>query len=187
MNFHKLVFIGLLFQFFDFKLGDFDIIPDFIEYAIVAYGFSNLDYRYAKAGLISALLLMVFSIIGIFYPPLTGENAHSLSLTITSTLIGMLTIFYFACIFAVSNQIVQDHSRKFPTVFLAGLIIVNFTASLSMHLSLKSGGTLVLLILVVFFICYVYLFIFLWKRIALEDTRRAEKSTDLLDADIELE
>ncbi|MER2128956.1 hypothetical protein [Solibacillus sp.] len=187
MNFHKLVFIGLLFQFFDFKFGSFDIMPDFIEYVIVAYAFSKLDYRYAKEGFISALLLMIFSFFNIFNPSLLDINTGSNLFTITSIVFGMLQIFYFACIFAVSNQIVQDSSRKFPTVFLAGIIIVNLIASLSIHLSVNLASTLVLLSMVAFFICYMYLFIFLWKRIGLQDKKQAEKSTDLLDADIELE
>lgn len=187
MNFHKLVFIGLIYQFFDFDINGFDILPDFIEYAIVAYAFAKLNYRYAKVGKLTSLLLMILSFISIFTPEVIESTSASLAFTVSGTLFVVMNIFYFACIFAVSNQLVQDSSRKFPKVFIALLILTSFSVSLAVHLPVNAGNTLLLVTLGVSLIGYIYLFVFIWKRIAFEDAKRAEKSTGLLDADFDLE
>ena len=66
MNFHKLVLIGLLFQFLDINIDVVDIMPDFVGLIIVAYAFSKIKVRYAALGMYCSVLLSISSFIEMF-------------------------------------------------------------------------------------------------------------------------
>ena len=61
MNFHKLVLIGLLLQFFDINIVGIDIIPDFVGFIIIAYAFSKRKVRYAALGMYCSVILSIAS------------------------------------------------------------------------------------------------------------------------------
>ena len=167
MDFHKLVLIGLLFQFLDINIDVVDIMPDFVGLIIVAYAFSKIKVRYAALGMYCSVILSISSFIEMFQ-----EKTHTTSfygavdlwMQILFIAIGLVDILQLACIFYVSNKIVKIESSVFPTVFISAQILVQLFTSFGMHLpfDVLEGFTISMLIL--FFFFYIYFVVFLWKR-----------------------
>lgn len=182
MNFHKRVLIGSIFHIFDFTIGFFDILPDFIGFLVIASAFSVHSTREANKGLILSLILVMTSLIqlmipipnmGLTMPPFDGY------LGVLMIIAGALTILHFGYIFIVSNQILSDQDAKFPKVFmivqlvnfaLLGLV-VHVTSSVALTISLLSIGLSVL--------SMIYFFIALIQRKNLENQLKLTDFTEL--------
>ena len=163
MNFHKLIIIGVLFQFFDINFGTFDIFPDFIGFIIIVYAFSKVEAQYAKLGTLCATVLAITSLMGLGLPEMFVPSAN-LALQIVTILNGLLTILYLACIFSVSKEILRGEESMFPTLYINLQLIFLLFSSVGMHFPVEVYEILVLLIGVLLFAFYIYFIIFLWKR-----------------------
>ena len=167
MNFHKLVLIGLLFQFLDLNIGRIDIIPDFVGFIIITYAFSKIKVPYAALGMYCSVILFISSFLEMFQ-----EKTHTTSfygtvdlwLQIVFIVIGLVNILQIACVFYVSNKIVKIENSIFPTIFISAQILVQLFTSLGMHLPFDVLEEFVLSMLVLFFFFYIYFIVFLWKR-----------------------
>ncbi|MEK3765515.1 MULTISPECIES: hypothetical protein [unclassified Solibacillus] len=163
MNFHKLIIIGVLFQFFDINFGNFDIFPDFIGFIIIVYAFSKVEAQYAKLGNLCATVLAVTSLMGIWLPEMFVPSAN-LALQIVAILNGLLTILYLACIFSVSNEILRGEESMFPTLYINLQLIFLLFSSVGMHFPVEVYEILGLSSAALLFVFYIYFIIFLWKR-----------------------
>lgn len=172
MNFHKRVFIGALFQILDINIGTFDILPDFVGFLIVAYAFSKMNFPYASAGTIFSISLAALSVISIFRPfnmNLVMNPSYDLNMQLVSVAFGMLNIGYFACVFAVSKEIVRGDSSRFPQLFIGFELFAQLWTSLVIHVLgnvLLASGMFILMLSI---ILHIYFFIYIWKRKKLED------------------
>lgn len=167
MNFHKLVLIGLLFQFLNINIDRIDLMPDFVGYIIIAYAFSKIKVRYAALGMYCSVILSISSFIEMFQEKThttTFYGAVDLWLQIVFIVIGLLDILQLACIFYVSNKIVKIESSVFPTVFISAQILVQLFTSLGMHLPFDVLEQFTISMLILFFFFYIYFVVFLWKR-----------------------
>ena len=167
MNFHKLVLIGLLFQFLNINIDRIDLMPDFVGYIIIAYAFSKIKVRYAALGMYCSMILSISSFIEMFQEKThttTFYGAVDLWLQIVFIVIGLLDILQLACIFYVSNKIVKIESSVFPTVFISAQILVQLFTSLGMHLPFDVLEGVTISMLILFFFFYIYFVVFLWKR-----------------------
>lgn len=167
MNFHKLVLIGVLFQFLDINIGVIDIIPDFIGFIIIAYAFSKIKVPYAALGMYCSVLLSITAFLEMFQEKTQSFSVYeavNLWVQILFIVIGLVDILYFACIFYVSNKIVKIENSIFPILFISAQILVQLFTSLGMHLpfNVLEGFIMSMLILFIFF--YIYFVVFLWKR-----------------------
>ena len=167
MNFHKLVLIGLLFQFFDINIVGIDIIPDFVGFIIITYAFSKIKVPYAALGMYCSVILSISSFLEMFQEkthttPFYG--AVDLWLQILFIVISLVDILHLACIFYVSNKVVKIENSVFPTIYISAQILVQLFTSFGMHLpfDVLEGFTISMLIL--FFFFYIYFIVFLWKR-----------------------
>ncbi|MBD8036274.1 hypothetical protein H9635_05920 [Solibacillus sp. A46] len=163
MNFHKLIIIGVLFQFFDINFGNFDIFPDFIGFIIIVYALSKVNAQYTNLGMFCATILAVMSIMGIVLPEMVVPSAN-LALQIVAILNGLLTILYLACIFSVSKEILRGEESMFPTLYISLQLIFLLFSSVGMHFPLEVYEILGLSSTVLLFFFYIYFIVFLWKR-----------------------
>ena len=167
MNFHKLVLIGLLFQFLDINIGVVDIMPDFVGLIIIAYAFSKIKVPYAALGMYCSVLLSISSFIEMFQEKTQTSSFYEVGdlwMQILFIVIGLVDILYLACIFYVSNKIVKIESSVFPTLFISAQILVQLFTSFGMHLPFDVLEGLTISMLILFFFFYMYFIVFLWKR-----------------------
>lgn len=163
MNFHKMILIGVLFQFLDFNFGPVDIIPDFIGFLIIASAFAQVKARYAPLGVVSSALLTVVALVEIFYPQLQ-EPTVVLPLQLLSIVIGLITILYFACIFSVSKEVLPQQDSLFPILFIGAQLFMHVFMSIGTHLAVDIAEGFMVFALIALFGLYVYFIAFLWKR-----------------------
>ncbi len=88
MNFHKLVLIGLLFQFLDINIGGIDIIPDFVGFIIIAYAFSKIKVPYAALGMYCSVILSISSFIEMWQQTTSFYESTNLWVQIIVIVIG---------------------------------------------------------------------------------------------------
>lgn len=166
MNFHKLILIGLLFQFLDINIG-IDLIPDFIGFIIIAYAFSKADVPYAALGMYCSIILSISSFIEMFLEKtqtFSLYEAVDLWVEILFIVVGLVNILYFACIFYVSNKIVKIENHIFPKVFIGAQILMQLFYSFGMHLPFNEFGYSLIPAAIVLLVLIIYFVVFLWKR-----------------------
>ncbi|MBD8032507.1 MULTISPECIES: hypothetical protein [Solibacillus] len=163
MNFHKLIIIGILFQFFDINFGTFDIFPDFIGFIIIVYAFSKVEAQYAKLGAICATVLAITSIIGIVQPEMFVPSTN-LTFQIVAILNGLLSILYLSCIFSVSKEILRGEESMFPRLYISLLLLFQLFTYIGIHFAVDLYEIILLATNVLLFCFYIYFIVFLWKR-----------------------
>ena len=182
MNFHKLVLIGLLFQFLDFNISSIDLIPDFVGFIIVAYAFSKVKVPYAALGMYCSVLLSISSFMEMFQGKTQTTSfygAVDLWLQILFIVIGLIEILQLACIFYVSNKAVKIESSIFPTLFISAQILMQLVFAFGIHAPFDNAGIFLIPIVFIFFFFYMYFVIFLWKRKNIEKKMYKEMQVEL--------
>ena len=167
MNFHELILIGLLFQFFDINIVGIDIIPDFVGFIVITYAFSKIKVPYAALGMYCSVILFISSFLEMFQEKTQTSSfyeAGDLWMQILFIVIGLVDILYLACIFYVSNKIVKIESSVFPTVFISAQILVQLFTSFGMHLPFDVLEGVTISMLLLFFFFYMYFVLFLSNR-----------------------
>lgn len=167
MNFHKRVLIGVLIQFIDINLNGFDIIPDFIGYLIIAFAFSKLIIPYAAIGMYCAVILAFASFIEIFQPTTQTMYLYEPgSLLIQSVMIvmGLFQIFYLACIFYVSKEILNDEKSWFPKLFIGLHILSQLFMSIAIHFNYNQVEDFIFPGVGIYLFFYIGFIVFLWRR-----------------------
>lgn len=167
MNFHKLILIGLLFQFLDFNINSIDLVPDFVGFIIITYAFSKINVPYAALGMYCSVILFISSFLEMFQEKThttTFYGAVDLWLQILFIAIDLVEILQLACIFYVSNKIVKIENHVFPTLFISAQLLVQLFNSFGMHLPFDVLEQFTISMLILFFFFYFYFVVFLWKR-----------------------
>ena len=167
MNFHKLVLIGLLFQFLDLNIGRIDIVPDFVGFIIITYAFSKITVPYATLGMYCSVILSISSFIEMFREKTQTTSLYEpvdLWMQLLLIVIGLVNILYFACIFYVSKEILKMDNDTFPKLFIGAQILMQLVVAFGMHLPLDEVGVFLIPIVFVLFFFYIYFVVFLWKR-----------------------
>ncbi|MCH7323385.1 hypothetical protein LZ480_16035 [Solibacillus sp. MA9] len=167
MNFHRRIVISMLFLFIDFNINGFDIIPDFIGYVIVAFAFSKLTVPYAAVGMYCAVPLMINSFVELFLPKTQGLYLYepvAFPMQVVQIAIGLLYIFYLACIFSVSKEIVPTKKSIFPKLFIGLHLLTQLLISVGIHLNINEVENYIPIWIFIYLLFYVFFFGFLWRR-----------------------
>lgn len=171
MNFHKRILIGAIFQFLDFNLGWIDILPDFIGFIIAATAFSKLKWKYAQLGFNLSLTLSALSLGQVFFPQpvnMLMMTEYTWTAEIIGLAYGVLSLFYFACVFTVSKQILSGEASRFPPLFIGVQLLSLLWPVLFLHSSLTVVEPLGIILIVLTIIALIGYFIFFWRRKNLE-------------------
>lgn len=174
MNFHKRVLIGSAFHIFDFTIGFFDILPDFIGFLLIASAFSFYTTKEANQGMVLSFILVITSLIQLMIPiPNIGLTMAPFNgyIGILMIVVGALTILHFGYIFLVSNQILSNEDVKFPKMFMIVQLVnyallgfvVHVTSTVGLSISVISIGLSVL--------SMIYFFTVLMQRKNLENRK----------------
>lgn len=165
MNFHKLVLIGVLFQFIDINIG-IEILPDFIGFLIIAYAFSKVAVSYGKLGMYCSIVLSISSFFDMFLQNNQGIYLYEADfwIQLVNLAVSLFTIIYFACIFIVSNEILKIKKSSFPKIFIGAQIVMELLIAAGMHIPFNELELFYILILIPFFFLYIAFILFLWKR-----------------------
>ena len=164
MNFHKLVLIGLLFQFLDINISGIDIIPDFVGLIIIAYAFSKIKVPYAALGMYCSVILSVSSFIDIWQQTTSFYESTNLWAQIMVIVISSINVLHFACIFYVSKESLKMENGLFPKLFIGSQIIMQLVSAFGMHFPFDEAGIFLIPIVFILFFFYIYFVVFLWKR-----------------------
>lgn len=164
MNFHELILIGLLFQFFDINIVGIDIIPDFVGFIIIAYAFSKRKVPYAALGIYCSVILSIAAFIEMWQQTTSFYESTNLWTQIIVIVISSFNILYFACIFYVSKEILKMDNGIFPKLFIGLQLFLHLFNTFTMHLPGYEWGFVSIVIMLVLFCFYIYFVVFLWKR-----------------------
>lgn len=87
---------GFIFIMLSFRIGGFDILPDFVGYVLFAFGFSELSSKsnYFSTASKYNIVMIIVSIFSIYQKPVDGQNAAYGSLLFLSLLIGTVTFVF---------------------------------------------------------------------------------------------
>ncbi|WP_274310119.1 hypothetical protein [Solibacillus daqui] len=167
MNFHRRIVIGVLFQLIDLNISGIDIIPDFIGYLITGFALSKLKVPYAAMGMYCAVLLTVSSFVELFLPKTQGMYLYepvAFPMQVVTIAIGLLHIFYLACIFSVSKEIVPTKKNVFPMLFIGMHLLTQLLISVGIHLNVNEVENYIPIWIFIYLLFYVFFFGFLWRR-----------------------
>ena len=164
MNFHELILIGLLFQFFDINIVGIDIIPDFVGFIIMVYAFSKRKVRYAKLGMYFSVILSIASFIEMWQQTTSFYESTNLWAQIIVIVISSFNILYFACIFYVSKEILKMDNGIFPKLFIGLQLFLHLLNTFAMHFPGYELGFVSIVIMLILLVLYIYFVVFLWKR-----------------------
>lgn len=173
INFHKWVFVGLLFIIFDIWIF-VDIFPDFLGVFFISYAFSKAEGKHAKWGFWSSLVVG-----GVLIPNVFAElanmpaNQQITFFVLTNHLISYLYVILYAAFFYVSSaRIGEGKIGKLAKTFLTFQILLIVGGIVSPHMPysmLQDLGVFIILILAIFAVMYIVLIVRIWKRKRLED------------------
>lgn len=176
-NFHKTVFIGALLVFIDINIQAVDIVPDIFGYFMIAYAFSKRPVRYAKLGEICSILLAVAVIIPFFVPQ---SLSYSVSQEVFTIFMAVINVLNFACIFAVSQAIVQAERSVFPRLFIGTLLVIQLILVFISPMSIGTAEVVtVFVILILMLVLHIYFLIFIWGRKKLEEQMQEGASLEV--------
>lgn len=163
MNFHELILIGLLFQFFDINIV-IDIIPDFVGFIIIAYAFSKRKVPYAALGMYCSVILSIASFIEMWQQTTSFYESTNLWAQIIVIIISSINILSIACIFYVSKEILKMDNGVFPKLFIGLQLFLHLFNTFAMHLPGYELGLVSIVIMLILFFFYIYFVVFLWRR-----------------------
>lgn len=171
MNFHKRVLIGSAFHIFDFTIGFFDVLPDFIGFLLIASAFSFYSTKEANQGMVLSFVLVMTSLIQLMIPlPNMGLTMAPFDgyIGILMIVVGALTILHFGYIFLVSNQILSNEDVKFPNMFMIVQLVNYALLGLVAHVTSSVGLSISLISIGLSVLSMMYFFIVLIQRKTLE-------------------
>ncbi len=117
MNGFKLIIIGYLFNFLDFRLQGIDIIPDFVGYLLIFIGLSkvlDLNKKFETARFIS-IILLILSFFELYQNPNSYQIHQNIEFFpfLLSSVITIISIIYSYCLFIgikESAQAINDQN-----------------------------------------------------------------------------
>lgn len=95
---------GLALTLIDFRIQNFDILPDLVGYALIMAGLSGVmpKNRYFDVGRITAFILMIYSISYLFGKPMEISLTHPVAPTLGQMLIaGAESVVQLAMLFGI--------------------------------------------------------------------------------------
>lgn len=177
MNFHKLLFIGVLFIFIDFKIEWFDLLPDSIGYIFIFNAFLKVSKPYATLGLVTTVILLGHSIVAFFSPSdlMLLYNEEILHVEFAQQLIqlvlGLTSIVNYTCMFAVSHAIMPIQNKALPKILISLLLFSELLLSFVFYLTPNELLFILLTLFVAYFITHIMFIVFLWRRSKLEESK----------------
>lgn len=167
MNFHRWIFAGTILQFIDINIGIMDISPDILGFIVIAIAFANLKETYAQLGFYTAILLSVTSFAEIMYVHLTNgfvPFTFNWTMAWVELISGSFQIILFACVFAVSKQIIKNETSRFPQVFLTIQLVLLLWPITLLHSTGNAVQFFSFVMVGVGVVLMIGYFIFLWRR-----------------------
>ena len=162
----KCIFIGYILIFFHFKINGFDLLPDFIGYALIAYGLGQMaeDSEYyvkAKPWAVVLTVISIFTgIIGLFgitYSPAIG----ALNLIFSGISLYLMYLIGHGVCEAEQKRNIDMGGEKFVSLWKvqAGLTIVCRILSLFMtEITVLAASILGVCVMIANIVFLVYLY-----------------------------
>lgn len=177
MNFHELLFNGLLFIFIDINAGPVDIIPDIFGYLMILKAFMKVAARYAKVGIATTIILLVANVINLFYPLQYLQLfkieilPYSFLHQMIGLVLGIALIINYACMFAVSNTLIPITETFLPKFLITLLIVYELLVSFIYFFPVNEITFIIIPLGLLIFFTHIAFFLFLWRRGKMESSK----------------
>ncbi|MBS4220577.1 hypothetical protein KHA96_19955 [Bacillus sp. FJAT-49711] len=172
------IFWGLMLEFLDFKIIQFDILPDFIGYFIIISGLGNLiafSHHYKKVRML-AIILAILSIPEYFI----GEiNILEGFVSPTSTFLilmasSILSLIHLAFIYFLlqgcielanhhQNQTLAKTTKNFQTNYIIIIMGVVILTPFALNIPESQAITLITVSAVASFVVYIMILFLMWR------------------------